>query len=148
MLRCLHEYIYREEFYINERYDCRFIIVIAIYVSDTWIYKSTSHARFIFHSITRWNWHVLYHETKDSYRHRESSRNFLCKLVATFNYISPNGCYCRFPIWLIETWFNKTEFPRPFLNGIFEGFGGVLFLWLQWDMATKLPSLFCPDYLL
>ena len=27
-----------------------------------------------------------------------------------------------FPVWLIETWINKDEFPRSFLIGIFEGF--------------------------
>lgn len=25
-------------------------------------------------------------------------------------------------IWIMDTWFNKTEFPRPFIRGSFEGF--------------------------
>ena len=27
-----------------------------------------------------------------------------------------------FPVWVIETWTNKAEFPRPFVFGLFEGF--------------------------
>lgn len=41
-----------------------------------------------------------------------------------------------FIIWSLETWFNETEFPRPFFIGWFEGFWWVLFLSF---LTSKVP---------